>query len=329
MKKVCTLFCLVMVILCITNTTALAAEPEGKVIDLGDGFYAVETITCSPMTRSRDTTGGSVSNNVYYGSTLIGTATLYATFDISGSAAKVEEANISGTGKNGGAYSDGSKYTIIFHDDAPDMNRGFLNIMARDSNQLERAFIVADVQLELTSVVDSTISGILNVPEIMQLPEWQNGCWAAAAISAGQYLNPSVDLTITDVMEKYADGQDVAKSYLTVRDIIRDEYGQIPAAHLTDLRFTKVVEQIEEGEDNGKPIVARAAYDRLKSGHFVVVCGFDDVPSPGNCYVTVMDSLSGDYRVFPTSGWEGRTIVYYYSTSGNHAYPITIYLVMT
>ena len=104
MKKVCTLFCLVMVILCITNTTALAAEPEGKVIDLGDGFYAVETITCSPMTRSRDTTGGSVSNNVYYGSTLIGTATLYATFDISGSAAKVEEANISGTGKNGGAY---------------------------------------------------------------------------------------------------------------------------------------------------------------------------------------------------------------------------------
>lgn len=224
---------------------------------------------------------------------------------------------------------DGSKYTIIFHDDAPDMNRGFLNIMARDSNQLERAFIVADVQLELTSVVDSTISGILNVPEIMQLPEWQNGCWAAAAISAGQYLNPSVDLTITDVMEKYADGQDVAKSYLTVRDIIRDEYGQIPAAHLTDLRFTKVVEQIEEGEDNGKPIVARVAYDRLKSGHFVVVCGFDDVPSPGNCYVTVMDSLSGDYRVFPTSGWEGRTIVYYYSTSGNHAYPITIYLVMT
>ena len=71
MKKVCTLFCLVMVILCITNTTALAAEPEGKVIDLGDGFYAVETITCSPMTRSRDTTGGSVSNNVYYGSTLL------------------------------------------------------------------------------------------------------------------------------------------------------------------------------------------------------------------------------------------------------------------
>ena len=108
MKKVCTLFCLVMVILCITNTTALAAEPEGKVIDLGDGFYAVETSTCSPMTRSRDTTGGSVSNNVYYGSTLIGTATLYATFDISGSAAKVEESNISGTGKNGGAYSGGN-----------------------------------------------------------------------------------------------------------------------------------------------------------------------------------------------------------------------------
>ena len=104
MKKVCTLFCLVMVILCITNTTALAAEPEGKVIDLGDGFYAVETITCSPMTRSRDTTGGSVSNNVYYGSTLIGTATLYADFDISGSTAKSVYISVTGSGYNGGTY---------------------------------------------------------------------------------------------------------------------------------------------------------------------------------------------------------------------------------
>lgn len=91
----------------IVNTTALAAEPEGKFIDLGDGFYAVETITHSPMTRSSDTAGGYVSDNVYYGSTLIGTATLYATFNISGSSVRVAEANISGSGRNGATYSGG------------------------------------------------------------------------------------------------------------------------------------------------------------------------------------------------------------------------------
>ena len=105
MKKVCTLFCLVMVILCITNTTALAAEPEGKVIDLGDGFYVVETITQYPMARSGNAViSGEVSNDLYQGSTLIGTATLYADFDISGSTAKPVYISVTGSGYNGGAY---------------------------------------------------------------------------------------------------------------------------------------------------------------------------------------------------------------------------------
>lgn len=108
MKKACTIFCLVMVILSMVSATALAAEPEGEFIDLGDGFYVVETITCTPMMRSSDTVGGSKSDKVYYGSTLIGTATLYATFNISGTSVKVAEANISGTGKNGATYSDGT-----------------------------------------------------------------------------------------------------------------------------------------------------------------------------------------------------------------------------
>ena len=37
MKKVCTLFCLVMVILSMVSTSALAVEPAENVIDLGDG----------------------------------------------------------------------------------------------------------------------------------------------------------------------------------------------------------------------------------------------------------------------------------------------------
>lgn len=221
----------------------------------------------------------------------------------------------------------GNEYTVVFHDDIPDMNRGVLNTATRASNQLERAPVAANMQLELTSVADSSVTGILNVEEVCQLPDWENGCWAASAICAGQYLNSSVDLTMADVMDKYADGEDIPKSYLTVRDIIRDEYGQTPAAHLTTLRFATVVEQIQEGEDNGKPIVGRVAYDRLKSGHFVVMCGFEEPPSPGNCYVTIMDPLSG-YRTFQTSGWEGRTDIYYYSINGNHAYSITIYLIL-
>ena len=91
MKKICTLFCMVVVILSTISASALAAEPDGKVIDLGDGFYVVETITQYPLTRSGDTVRGNTSGNLYYGPTLVGTATLYATFDISGSSARAEE----------------------------------------------------------------------------------------------------------------------------------------------------------------------------------------------------------------------------------------------
>lgn len=108
MKKLCALFCVIASILSIVSTSAFAAEPEETVIDLGDGYYAVETITQYPMSRSGDRVNGSVSADLYYSSTLIGTATLYATFDISGSSAKAMAANISGTGYNGGTYSRGT-----------------------------------------------------------------------------------------------------------------------------------------------------------------------------------------------------------------------------
>ena len=104
MKKLCALFCMVVVVLSTISTSALAAEPEGKVIDLGDGFYVVETITQYPMARSGNTVSGKKSDDLYYGSTLIGTATLYADFDISGSTAKPVYISVTGSGYNGGAY---------------------------------------------------------------------------------------------------------------------------------------------------------------------------------------------------------------------------------
>ena len=104
MKKLCALFCMVVVVLSTISTSALAAEPDGKVIDLGDGFYVVETITQYPMARSGNTVSGKKSDDLYYGSTLIGTATLYADFDISGSTAKSVYISVTGSGYNGGRY---------------------------------------------------------------------------------------------------------------------------------------------------------------------------------------------------------------------------------
>lgn len=105
MKKLCALFCMVVVILSTISTSALAAEPEGKIIDLGDGFYVVETFTQYPMARSGNAViNGEISDDLYYGSTLIGTATLYADFDISGSTAKPVYISVTGSGYNGGTY---------------------------------------------------------------------------------------------------------------------------------------------------------------------------------------------------------------------------------
>lgn len=92
----------------IMSFSAFAAESQQRVTDLGDGFYVVETITQYAASRRGNTVSGRNTGNVYYNSTLIGTATLSASFDISGSTARAEDAYITGTGKNGGTYSRGT-----------------------------------------------------------------------------------------------------------------------------------------------------------------------------------------------------------------------------
>lgn len=96
-----------MMSLSIIGTSAFATEHDGNVIDLDDGFYVVETITQHPMVRSGNTVAGNTSDNLYYGSTWIGTAMLSADFDISGSTAKVISASITGYGHSG-TYSRGT-----------------------------------------------------------------------------------------------------------------------------------------------------------------------------------------------------------------------------
>lgn len=97
----------VFALICSIFTTALAAEPQ-EVIDLGDGFYMVVTTEQMPMSRAGSTVQGSKSGRIYSGTTQIGTATLMAEFDISGSTAKATRSAINGSGMNGWSYDRGT-----------------------------------------------------------------------------------------------------------------------------------------------------------------------------------------------------------------------------
>lgn len=108
MKRLFAFALLIVVTLSTMTSFAFASEPDKTVIDLGDGFYMVEISSSYSLSRSGDITYGSKSANVYYNSTLIGIATLYASFDISSSTAKATTFDITGTGYNGGIYTNGT-----------------------------------------------------------------------------------------------------------------------------------------------------------------------------------------------------------------------------
>lgn len=106
-KRLPALVCTIMMVLSLL-TPALATEPQNKVIDLGDGFYMVETVTQYSLTRARSTIYGDKTGKLYQGGALVGTASLTASFNISGATAKALTASISGSGQNGGTYTSGS-----------------------------------------------------------------------------------------------------------------------------------------------------------------------------------------------------------------------------
>lgn len=108
MKRLFSFLCAVVMLMSVIGGSALALEPEEKIIDLGDGFYFVETLTQSPMRRSGDEVYGAKSGNIYYDSTLIGIATLAASFDISGTTAVATRAAIDGEGRSGCTYVKGT-----------------------------------------------------------------------------------------------------------------------------------------------------------------------------------------------------------------------------
>lgn len=106
MKIVSVPLCVVMLMACLL-TPVSAVESDDRMIDFGDGFYVVQTITPYAMTRSGDTVYGNVTYRAYYLDTQIGSVTLYAAFDISGSSAVATAAVLQGTGMNGWTFIDG------------------------------------------------------------------------------------------------------------------------------------------------------------------------------------------------------------------------------
>lgn len=96
-------------LICSLVLPASAAESEETFIDLGNGFYVVETITQAPSLRSGsgNTVYGQKTAKLYQGSTQIGTATLAAAFDLSGTSANATQASISASGLNGWSYDHG------------------------------------------------------------------------------------------------------------------------------------------------------------------------------------------------------------------------------
>lgn len=105
-KKISAAFCAAMMIMSLL-TSASAAESDKRIIDLGDGFYIVQTVTQHTVTRAGNTVYGEVTGDAYYLTTQIGSATLTASFDISGSTAVAKIAILEGVGMNGWTFTNG------------------------------------------------------------------------------------------------------------------------------------------------------------------------------------------------------------------------------
>lgn len=106
-KRILALLCAVMLTVSLLPS-ALAKETRETVIDLGDGYYVVETIEYLPLSRAGDTFRATNTSHLYYKSTLIGVTIVGGVFEVSGSTAKAVEGYITGTGYNGWSYVSGS-----------------------------------------------------------------------------------------------------------------------------------------------------------------------------------------------------------------------------
>lgn len=222
---------------------------------------------------------------------------------------------------------DGTEYFSVLQDSIPDMSRGILNSANMESVQLRRSSIVAVEQCDLASTCDPSITGQLYVPLINQDNWKKGGCWAACAVSVGNYVS-SGNLTIDDVMQKYADGKDEPKLISTIQTVLDKEYGIKTYYKGGAVKLSTVIEQIKAGTNQGDPIIARVAYMWLLDGHFIVIRGFTYNPGFETNYVTIMDSLSHAYRTLSTIRSGDDSLIQYTTPTGSTVYSIDMYLLL-
>ena len=223
---------------------------------------------------------------------------------------------------------DGVKCSPILQNNIPDLDRGFLELTDVGGEEVVLSKIRANKALSPIETLDPAMSGFLSVP-IIEQTGWTNGCWAATSISVGEYCGSSQGLTVDDVMNEYAGGEDVAKTMFTIRKVLSDEYGVGTYIHpgLTP-KLSSIIESIGSGTDNGTPILARVAYNSIFSGHFIVVCGYTAAPDPQTSYVTIMDSLVDSYRILEMERVGNDCEIKYNNVGDHQYYDIDDYLTM-
>lgn len=142
---------------------------------------------------------------------------------------------------------------------------------------------------------------------------------AACAVSVGSYLKPSVHLTVTNIMNDYANGKDDAKSYNTIQDVLAYEYGCETTQHVfSTLNMGTVMDNIGVGTNKGNPIIARVSYKGLVEGHFIVVRGYVYTAGTGTLdRATIMDPADDSgVRILTVTG-TGRSMTFKYTPVTN------------
>ena len=190
---------------------------------------------------------------------------------------------------------------------------------------------MTELNLVSTAATNSTVSGSVSVPLVAQAP-WDNGCWAACAVSVGSYLNPSVHRTVTDIMNDYANGKDEGKTYNEVQDVLAYEYGYESTQHIfSTLNMGNVMDSIGVGTNKGDPIIARVAYEGPIRGHFIVVRGYIYTAGTGTLdRATIMDPLDDSgVRILTVIG-TGRSMTFKYTpVNRSDTHNVGMYITIT
>lgn len=224
---------------------------------------------------------------------------------------------------------DGNTCSAVLQNGLPDTSRGVLGTDLVGFDQLQRALITAKEPFNLIQVSDSSVagtSGSLDVDVIEQEP-WENGCWAASAICVGEYSCPySVDRTMDDIMEEYANGNDDPKSFITIQNVLATEYYLETSVYPQQLKLAAIAANIGTGSNNGDPVLARVDYDSFKEGHFIVACGYTATADSTRAYVTIMDSLHSTLRTIPMTKQGADFVVQYTTPRGTDVFFTNLYL---